>query len=105
MTQKHPDLLEKFKEKLFAKKRKQTGKMHDFFPQQVKKLKLATKGDQEHFTKRVAIWTACSLRPFAIVEDEELQSIIDFATQVDGSLKLPSRNTNKGNVDKLANEI
>ena len=104
MKQKHPDLLQKFKKKS-AKKRKQGGKMHDFFPKHVKKVKLATKGDQEHFTKHVAIWTACSLRPFAIAEDAELQSIIDIATQVDGSSKFPPRNTNKGNVDKIANEI
>ena len=71
MKQKHPDLLQKFKKKS-AKKRKQGGKMHDFFPKHVKKVKLATKGDQEHFTKRVAIWTACSLRPFAVAEDAEL---------------------------------
>ena len=34
MKQKHPDLLQKFKKKS-AKKRKQGGKMHDFFPKHV----------------------------------------------------------------------
>lgn len=49
-----------------------------------------------------AIWTATSLRPFKAVEDLFLQCMIDLATSVDGKLKLPSRNLNRGNVMKLA---
>ena len=104
MTRKHSDLLANF-EKKQAKKRKQNGKMQDFYPKQVKRVKVATKADQQHFNKLVARWTACSLRPFSICEDEELQRLIDFATQVDGSLKLPSRNTNKARIDDLADDL
>ena len=104
MRQKHQDLLKKIAAKE-SKKRKATATMKDHFPREVKKAKILMKADQEHFTKLVARWTACSLRPFSICEDEELQELIDFATTVDGQLKLPSRNCNKTRIDNLAQEI
>jgi hypothetical protein len=35
------------------------------------------------------------LKTFAISEDVELQDVIDLLPQVNGTLALPSRNTNK----------
>ena len=51
------------------------------------------------------MWTATSLRPFKVVEDLFLQCMIDLAISVDGKLKLPSRNLNRGNIMKLAEWI
>lgn len=67
-------------------------------------MKWANSTHQTHFNDLVARWTACSLRPYSISEDRELQEVIDFATIIDGKLKLPSRTTNKRRIDELADQ-
>jgi hypothetical protein len=67
----HRDLLESF-ERNDNKKRKSNGKIEAFFPKEVKKVKVAAKADQDHFTKLIARWTASCLRPFAISEEHNV---------------------------------
>ena len=67
----HKDLLESF-ERNDNKKRKSNGKIEAFFPKEVKKVKVAAKADQDHFTKLIARWTASCLRPFAISEEHNV---------------------------------
>ena len=105
----HQDLIDEFKNKhpKKEKKRKSSSKMQGISPKapkDIKRAKPATKADQAHFTDLVARWTSCSLSPFSIVEDKGLQDLIDFATSVNGPLKLPSRDANKKRIDTLAHE-
>ena len=66
---------------------------------------MATKVNQKQMELLSAMWTATSLRPFKAVEDSFLQQMIDLASLTDGTLKLPSRNLNRGNIMKLADWI
>ena len=64
-------------------------------------MKMASNVNQKQLEFLSAMWTATSLRPFKVIEDLFLQSMIDLATSVDGKLKLPSRNLNWENIMKL----
>ena len=65
----------------------------------------AAEREQLQFTKLIAIWTACALRPPSIVEDVELQNAFNFTSKVGFPLKLPSRTTNERRIDELTNEL
>ena len=61
---------------------------HFFQTAEIKNAKTVSITDQQHFTKLIARWTVCCLRPFSISEDAELQTAFDFASQVKGNFKL-----------------
>lgn len=100
MTKYHQKLLDKYDDSDAAgerNKRKIFG-VDAFFPKKPKNhedRRMATAVNQQQFYRLAARWTSTSLRPFSIVEDGMLQEIIDFASNVSGALKLPSRNTNR----------
>ena len=98
MKSKHENLINEFRVKnssLSEKKHARTTTLDQFYDKTPKVKKMASKPNQEHLHKLVAEWTAKSLRPFSIVEDEKLQEIITFVSSIDGNIQLPTRNTNK----------
>ena len=103
MNKFHQDLLNSYDKK--KREADAGGTMKDYFPKEVKRIKLASRPNQEKITKLVALWTACSLRPFTISEDPQLQKIINFALQITSQLEMPSQNTNKKRIDELADEM
>jgi hypothetical protein len=104
MEAKHMRLIEQYREKTTGSKKRKC-ESTDFFPKKIKTDKVANAVNREHFNRLIALWTGTSLRPFSITEDPMLQEIITFATSVDGNLPLPSRNTNRKNLIKEANEL
>jgi hypothetical protein len=46
---------------------------------------MASKPNQEHLHKLAAAWTGKSLRPYSIVEEENLQEIITFVSLINGN--------------------
>jgi len=60
-------------------------KLTAHFAKKVKTNENASSGDQVHFRRLLARWTARSLRPFSVTEDAGLQDVIDFATSINPS--------------------
>ena len=83
-----------------TKKRKASSKT-SYFARKPSELtrKYTEGGEQNHLSLLVAMWTAKSLQPFVVCEDEGLQELIDLISQAGKGLKMPSRNTNKANID------
>lgn len=111
MDKYHKKLLDEYAKKSEGdgghKKRKVIG-VDAYFPKKPKTHhRIANDVNQKEFCRLTARWTSMSLRPFAIVEDEKLQDMIDFANSVHGALKLPSRNTNRKYVmeERLKNHV
>ena len=95
MTACHQDLIDEYFKKQKEKKRKTDGKLTAYFAKKVKTHDKASTADQIYFWRLLAQWTAHSLRPFSITEDESLQEVINFATSEKGSSTLSLRNTNQ----------
>ena len=98
----HQDMIDNYIEKQVGKKRSES-KLTAHFAKKVKSCETASIGDQEHFRRLLAKWTARSLRPFSVTVDRGLQDVVDFATSVKGRLILSSRNTNQKYVIEEAN--
>ena len=104
MSTYHQDVIDDYFEKQVGKKRSES-KLTAHFAKKVKTNETASNGDQVHFRRLLAQWTARSLRPFSVTEDRGLQDVVDFATSVKGRLILSSRNTNQKYVMEEANVV
>ena len=89
MSKNHKGLIEEYHRKEGGERSNST--LNNYFLQHPKKVKMAKTSHQTHFTNLVARWTSCSLRPFLISEDKELQNMIDFATSINDKLELSLR--------------
>ena len=104
MEGKHMHMIEEYEHKKTGSN-KRKAEISAFFPKKPKTEKCANAVNRQHFNRLVALWTGTSLRPFSVSEDTVLQEMITFATSVSGNLPLPSRNTNRNNLMKEANEL
>ena len=107
MERTHSDLLEKYTAANadLSKKRKSDHGIDSFFPKKPKTDKMANRVNHEQFHRLIALWSGLSLRPFSICEDALLQEAFMFATGVSGNLSLPSRNTNRKNILRVASQM
>ena len=71
MEKSHKDLLNAYmKKRNEVKKCNSTAMDHFFQTAEIKNAKTVSITDQQHFTKLIARWTVCCLRPFSISEDK-----------------------------------